>query len=474
MHGLVLFLTVPALSIGAITVDDSCSPATGAGSGRTQLHRRLPPAVLTFSGYFKPEPTSLILFDDNARLTKIWAFVMDNSSVSSFQHQHQLRQDALAQVPPETMDSTQYLYPYFHGPPISGSLDDCVMASAFMFAPELMGYPYYASFNPPPPHQYTPPTPAYSTGSHGHGHGCVTPGAMPPAPAPDGPVRPPPLVHTYSDSSISSASRLARQQTVPVHIHHPPSSSGDDALLVQAARPAVPESAPMSMLAPIPAPKPEQAPAAPSRPAPARSGGGNTKGNVNKKAVSGMMAETATDTETTRSRPSSPSSSRRRDAPKKSQRMESSESSSRQDRNGISTSRMPAASEYVTPAGRKRSTQCNNDHGHDPKSSNRQAAHKFRTRKRHSVERLKEAEATARSRHQELREEATRLRHEKVHLQNMILEHGECACPYIDDYIQAAARTCVARRAGGISGGDTCSINFTSNSSPTVSAASTA
>lgn len=83
------------------------------------------------------------------------------------------------------------------------------------------------------------------------------------------------------------------------------------------------------------------------------------------------------------------------------------------------------------------------------RARNRQAAHKFRIRKRHSVERLKEAEAAARETHARLKHEAARLRSETLRLRSVILEHGECACPYIDEYIQASARTCVATHSAG-------------------------
>ncbi|KAL6857560.1 transcription factor [Amphichorda felina] len=75
------------------------------------------------------------------------------------------------------------------------------------------------------------------------------------------------------------------------------------------------------------------------------------------------------------------------------------------------------------------------------RARNRKAAAKFRVRKKHSVERLQDHEASMREINRTLADEASQLREETLQLKSMVLEHAGCGCSRIDDYIQHAATT---------------------------------
>ncbi|ROT38309.1 hypothetical protein SODALDRAFT_360664 [Sodiomyces alkalinus F11] len=70
---------------------------------------------------------------------------------------------------------------------------------------------------------------------------------------------------------------------------------------------------------------------------------------------------------------------------------------------------------------------------------NRQAAHKCRLRKQRSIADLQTQEAAAEAIHQALANEASMLRGEVLMLKSMILQHGSCDCPFIQDYISSSA-----------------------------------
>ncbi|KAH6662637.1 hypothetical protein F5X68DRAFT_237637 [Plectosphaerella plurivora] len=70
---------------------------------------------------------------------------------------------------------------------------------------------------------------------------------------------------------------------------------------------------------------------------------------------------------------------------------------------------------------------------------NREAAQKCRTRKQHSTQRLVADVAAAEAINDSLRRESNGLREETLLLKNMVLQHGDCDCDYIQTYIKNAA-----------------------------------
>lgn len=70
---------------------------------------------------------------------------------------------------------------------------------------------------------------------------------------------------------------------------------------------------------------------------------------------------------------------------------------------------------------------------------NREAAHKYRQKKQRGITDLQTQEAVAEAVNQALFIEASALRGKILLLKNMILQHGNCDCPLIQDYIGVSA-----------------------------------
>lgn len=79
---------------------------------------------------------------------------------------------------------------------------------------------------------------------------------------------------------------------------------------------------------------------------------------------------------------------------------------------------------------------------------NREAAQKCRKRKQRGIEELQNKEVAVEALHDSLMTEASQLQQEVLVLKNMVLDHGGCACSFIEDYIQGAASN-LAQQGGG-------------------------
>ncbi|KAK2001691.1 bZIP transcription factor [Colletotrichum falcatum] len=77
------------------------------------------------------------------------------------------------------------------------------------------------------------------------------------------------------------------------------------------------------------------------------------------------------------------------------------------------------------------------------RARNREAAYKCRQKKQKGIEELQTQEAMMESVNKSLNNEAAQLRGEILMLKNMVLQHGSCGCPYIEEYISGAAQSLV-------------------------------
>ncbi|KAK1574069.1 bZIP transcription factor [Colletotrichum navitas] len=84
-----------------------------------------------------------------------------------------------------------------------------------------------------------------------------------------------------------------------------------------------------------------------------------------------------------------------------------------------------------------------NDKKNRIRARNREAAYKCRQKKQKGIEELQTQEAVMENINKSLNSEAAQLRGEILMLKNMVLQHGGCGCPYIEEYISGAAQNLV-------------------------------